>query len=252
MESEYRWHLNMHWLRRFTMIFQVYAWLGMEVAVTVAMYGVYRTARPYLTVDCVKDPAPLLMMCIPAAILIVENTPKRIAHTIDGLFWELYYMTVSCLLVSTCTDDWTVFQSFLLTALMFILQSAAAVFDNMQMYRRKMLAMLFSMTVLFTMSLIYSFGHLAPSHMLFITMYFLFLVLTSIDVYMETVAIRHKHPVDEIRWPSIMLYVNWVLLYEANVMLLTPGLWSARWDGMFSSLIAYFKQYSANTAHVTP
>ncbi|QQL09971.1 Ba196 [Baboon cytomegalovirus] len=231
---------SINWLRRFSTIFKIYGWFVLQVSVTIALYGVYRTACSGLTVDCKADPAPMLMVAIPAIILVLENTSKRASNTLNGVVWETYYITASCLLISICADDWTILRSFALTSLMFILQSGTAVFESMNLYRRKLLAVVFSLIVLFTMTIVYTFGQLSPTHMLFMTAYMMFLVLTSITVHLETVAIRHVHQSCEVTWPAMMLYINFMLLLQCNTFLLTPNLWSARWDSTFSSLIAYF------------
>ncbi|AEV80695.1 membrane protein US12D [Cercopithecine betaherpesvirus 5] len=242
MENHDNW--SVCWLRRMAIIFQVYAWLGLQVALTVALYGVYRMASSDLIVDCKADPAPMLMILIPTAILILEHTSRSIGNTLQGLLWETYCLISSCIILTTCTDGLTVLRSFLLTMLMFLTQSGMAVLDNMQTHRRKIITAVCMMIVLFTMSIVYSFGGLTPCDMLFITVYVLLLMLTSLIVYCETLEIRHRHTSKKIKGPAVLLFVSIMLLFEGNVLVLSPKVWSAEWNHMFSSLAALHSYFN--------
>ncbi|AAM00793.1 membrane protein US14 [Panine betaherpesvirus 2] len=221
------------WLQRNVVVFRVYGLLLLETAITVLFSTLVWLGYPQLSYRCQEDPSPLLLSCTPVLVLgILEGTDYK--HPSNALVLGLYvaFLSFSAAVINFCSTVTHAVSSAILTWALFVACNGVAWEHRLRALWRDAL---FTTTLLTVVM-----GILASSyqlmHKMLLCLYTVFVGCILAVLFQDVRHVATELPVDQAIRGSLLLYSTEMLIYHTTLLVLTPVMWSARWDLMFSYL----------------
>ncbi|ACZ80062.1 membrane protein US14 [Human betaherpesvirus 5] len=221
------------WLRRTAIVMRVYGLLTLETAFSVLISALVWLGYPSLGYECSDDPSPLLLSCTPVLVLgALELTDHR--HPSNGLVFALYVALLSFTTagLNLCATAPIGISSLILTWTLFVACNGVAWEHRLSSVWRDAL---FTSTLLTVMVSVLASTY-TWLHKTLLCLYTVFVGCILAVLFQDVRYIATKMPVSHVIRSSLILYATETLIYHTTLLMLTPVVWSARWDQMFSYL----------------